>query len=298
MEDIDAVKRTKAGTLTYRLANANVFVSASGYHYIDHLDPVEDISPEISAAEPTDEEINYLEECLQSNRDRYRKQVKIVKRLVPIKDKAILDIGCGGGLFLSLMKAEGAKTVGIELNDKRAHYASKKYDLEIVKRPIEADYWQKNHANSYDVVTLWDVIEHVNFPLSTLRGSVRVLKDEGLLLIDTPCRDSFYHRMGELTYRLTGGHYPSFLNAMYSSHRFGHKQIFSTAEMRLLLEQAGLEVVEMSKFHELSFPYIFYLRKIFRSSLLAKLLLPLVHVFLFVFPVRNKMLAIGRKKAA
>jgi len=144
-------------------------------------------------------------------------------------------------------------------------------------------------------VTLWDVIEHVNYPFQTLKCAANVLKAGGLLLIDTPCRDSFYHQSGELTYRLSGGRFPTFLNAMYSSHLFGHKQIFSTSEMKELFISCGLDVVERQKFHELSFPYEFYLRKLLRSEGLVKLSLPVVRAFFRLFKIRNKMLVTGRK---
>jgi hypothetical protein len=98
-----------------------------------------------------------------------------------------------------------------------------------------------------------------------------------------------------MTYRLSGGRFPTFLNAMYSSHLFGHKQIFSTLEMKALLESVGLEVIELHKFHELSFPYDFYLKKLLRSEMLVKLLLPIVKAFFRLVKIRNKMLVIGRK---
>jgi 2-polyprenyl-6-hydroxyphenyl methylase/3-demethylubiquinone-9 3-methyltransferase len=143
---------------------------------------------------------------------------------------------------------------------------------------------------------LWDVIEHVNYPYEALSSAANVLKLGGYLLIDTPCRDSFYHRVGEITYKLTGGKYPTFLNAMYSSHLFGHKQIFSTTEMRELFEAIGMDIVEMKKFHELSFPYEFYLKKLIRSEALARLLLLFVRAFFRLFKIRNKMLVVGRKR--
>lgn len=77
---------------------------------------------------------------------------------------------------------------------------------------------------------------------------------------------------------------------------FGHKQIFSLAEMKSALEMAGLDVVELKRFHELSFPYSFYLKKLVRSEALVKLLLPFVHLFFIIFPIKNKMQAIGRKR--
>ena len=296
-ENIDALKTQPAAHahLRFKLKNANVYVSRGGYHFTDYLDPVHEVSPEIDATLLTGEESTYIETQLQANAQRFKHQVEVLKKYLSLKNARVLDIGCGGGLFLSLLKQEGAQVMGIELSDSRAHYAATRHGLEIHKRLIESSFWQKEYANHFDAVTLWDVIEHVNFPFQTLQCAANVLKTGGLLLIDTPCRDSFYHQVGELTYRLSGGRFPTFLNAMYSSHLFGHKQIFSTSEMKELFTSCGLEVVELQKFHELSFPYDFYLRKLLRSETLVKLLYPVVRAFFRLFKIRNKMLVIGRK---
>lgn len=296
-ENIDALKKHPGdgGELTYKLKNANVYVSNGGYHFTNYLDPLEKISPEIDASELTDEESSYIETQLQANSQKFNNQISILKKHLSLSNAKVLDIGCGGGLFLSLLKREGADVVGIELSDSRAQYAKTKHELKIHKYPIESDFWQKGYASHFDAVTLWDVIEHVNYPFQTLQCATSVLKAGGLLMIDTPSRDSFYHRAGEITYRLSGGRFPTFLNAMYSSHPFGHKQIFSTAEMKNLFESAGLEVIELHKFHELSFPYDFYLKKLLHSQVLVKLLLPVVKVFFRLVKIRNKMLVIGRK---
>ena len=295
--NIDSMKKhpAESARLTYKLRNANVYVSPNGFHFTDYLDPVEEISPEIDATQLTDQESAYIETQLQANAQKFKHQVEVFKKHCSIENARVLDIGCGGGLFLSLLKREGAHVTGIELSDSRAQYASRKHGLEIHKHPIENDFWQKEYANYFDAVTLWDVIEHVNYPFRTLQSAANVLKKDGLLLIDTPCRDSFYHRAGEITYRLSGGKFPTFLNAMYSSHLFGHKQIFSTREMKELFQAAGLEVVELEIFHELTFPYDFYLRKFFKSEVIIKVQLPAVRAFFWLFKIRNKMLVIGRK---
>jgi SAM-dependent methyltransferase len=301
-ENIDALKvalkahPAERARLRYKLKNADVYVSEGGYHFTDYLDPVHEVSPEIDASQLTPEESAYIETQLQANSQRFHHQADMLRRYLPLRHAKVLDIGCGGGLFLSLLKYEGAEATGIELSDSRAYYAAAKHDLEIHKRPIESDFWQKGYENYFDAVTLWDVIEHVNYPFQTLRSAANVLKTGGFLLIDTPCRDSFYHQVGALTYRLSGGRLPTFLNAMYSSHRFGHKQIFSTTEMKELFISCGLEVIELQKFHELSFPYEFYLRKLLRSETIVKLSLPVVKAFFRLFKIRNKMLVIGRKR--
>jgi len=297
--DIDSLKQhpSDRARLTYKLKNANVYVSSQGFHFTDYLDPVEAIAPEIDASQLTDQESAYIETQLQANLNKFKNQADILSKHLSLQNANVLDIGCGGGLFLSLLQQRGAQVTGIELSDSRAQYAKTKHKLEIDKHPIESDYWQRGYANRFDAVTLWDVIEHVNYPRQTLQCAANVLKPGGLLLIDTPCRDSFYHRFGEFTYKLTRGKYPTSLNAMYSSHRFGHKQIFSTNEMRLLFESAGLAVIDLHKFHELSFPYEFYLRKLFKSPLLVNVLLPFVQVFFRIFKIQNKMLVIGRKES-
>jgi 2-polyprenyl-6-hydroxyphenyl methylase/3-demethylubiquinone-9 3-methyltransferase len=295
--NIDSLKKhpANAARLAYKLRNANVYVSPEGFHFTDYLDPVEKISPEIDGTQLTDQESSYIETQLQANFDKFKKQAEILASHLPLQNAKILDIGCGGGLFLSLLKQKGAQVTGIELSDSRAQYARTRHGLEIDKHPIESDYWQNGYAQHFDAVTLWDVIEHVNYPEQTLEAAAYVLKPGGLLLIDTPCRDSFYHQVGALTYRLTGGRFPTFLNAMYSSHLFGHKQIFSTHEMKDLFTSVGLKVIELGTFHELSFPYDFYLKKLLRSELLVKLALPAVRAFFWLFKIRNKMLVIGKK---
>ncbi|MBK6791844.1 MAG: class I SAM-dependent methyltransferase [Anaerolineales bacterium] len=294
MENIDELKHQTNGKPTYKLTQANVYVSPGGFHYIDHLDPMEEVSPTIDGSGLTDAEVTYIEKSLQSNPERLDNQLAAVKRHLTIAGKKALDIGCGGGLFLAQLKAAGANVTGVELSDTRAFYAKTKYGFEVLKRTIEDEYW-KNFYGSFDIVTLWDVIEHVNYPMATVQAAARMLKPGGILLIDTPCRDAFYHRFGEFTYKLSGGRFPTFLNTMYSAKPFGHKQILSLTEMKGLFEAAGLEVAELKRFHELSFPYSFYLKKLLRSELLVKVLLPFVHIFFVIFPIRNKMLAIGRK---
>ena len=295
--DIDSLKQRPAvhAQLTYKLKNANVYVSKDGFHFTDYLDPVAEIPSEIDASQLTDQESSYIETQLQANLNKFNNQADILAKHLSLRNAKILDIGCGGGLFLSLLKQREAQVIGIELSDSRAQYAKIKHGLEINKHPIESDFWQKRYSQHFDAVTLWDVIEHVNYPRQTLQSAANVLKPGGLLLIDTPCRDSFYHQFGEFTYKLTRGKYPTFLNAMYSSHLFGHKQIFSTTEMKTLFEAIGLEVIDLHKFHELSFPYEFYLKKLFKSQVLVNFLLPAVQIFFKIFKIQNKMLVIGRK---
>lgn len=299
MDNIDELKRKikqDSSGPTYKLSNANVFVSPCGWHYTDYLDVIDTSSAEIDETQLTEQEVIYIEKLLQSNMKRLNDQVNFVKCYNHVlKNKRVLDVGCGGGLFLSKLRNEDAIVMGIELSDSRATYAKRRHNLEIIKRPIEDSYWER-YESSFDIITLWDVIEHVNYPLQTLTKCQDVLVKGGIIFVDTPCRDSFFHWIGEFTYKFTKGRYPTFLNAMYSSHKFGHKQIFSIQEIKYLFTRANLEILEVKQFLELSFPYIFYLKKMFRSNFLAGLFLPIATVLIPLLPIKNKMLVVGRKK--
>src|SRR5215208_1416745 len=159
--NIDSMKNNpaEAARLTYKLRNANVYVSAEGYHFTDYLDPVAEISTEIEESQLTDQESAYIETQLQANLHKFQNQVEIVEKRLTLQAARILDIGCGGGLFLSLLKQKGAEVTGIELSDSRAQYAKAKHGLQIDKHPIESEYWQNGYAQHFDSVTLWDVIE-------------------------------------------------------------------------------------------------------------------------------------------
>ena len=299
MENIDELKKSLNFSKLkpkYKLKRATIYESPGGMHFSAAIDPVEEFSPKLNPKALTDGDRRYIKSTLQSNLERFTGQAELVKKHISLKGARVLDIGCGGGLFFHLLKSEGAETVGIELSEARALFAKEEYDLQIHRIPVEKDFWQKKQKESFDVVTLWDVIEHVNYPLDALISSRNLLKPGGYVMLDTPCKDGFYYKFGAFTYALTFGKFPTFLNAMYSDHTFGHKQILSTREMKGLVEMAGLEVVQIKRFHELSFPYRYYLKKMIKSDALVALMLPAVRLFFSIFKIRNKMMVVARKK--
>ena len=133
--------------------------------------------------------------------------------------------------------------------------------------------------------------------LELLRSATRLLRPGGLLLIDTPCRDALFHRLGSLTYRTSLGRFPTFLDSLYFNTVLGHKQILSTGDMEALFDRVGLKVIELRKMHELSMPHEAYLTRMLRSESLARVLGPVTRTLFRVLKIRNKMLAIGEKVA-
>ena len=66
----------------------------------------------------------------------------------------MLDVGCGAGLFLSLMKERGSNVFGIDMNDAWIEYARAKYGIVVSKRPVDDAYWIENHGESFDLILM------------------------------------------------------------------------------------------------------------------------------------------------
>ena len=91
--DVLKAKPSQGARLAYRLRNAKVFVSDKGFHFIDYLDPVAEISPEIDASQLTTEESSYIENQLQANAGKFENQANILKKYLSLKNAKVLDIG-------------------------------------------------------------------------------------------------------------------------------------------------------------------------------------------------------------
>ena len=286
-----------SGVSTYKITDRVVVYVCSScrFHYINYLDDIESLTSHSNRRSIDSEDFEYIAGQLQYNLLRFTSQVELISSYLSLEGAQCLDIGAGGGVFLHLLQQRGAEVYGIEPNKVRVQFARQRYNINLSEHTVEHPYWQENFKEMFDVVTLWDVIEHVNFPLQTLHAAVALIRPGGLLCLDTPARDSFYHQLGEITYRVSRGRYPTFLNMMYSNKPFAHKQIFSGQQLFCAVKRSGLDVIKMARIHELSFPYTSYLERILKSKRLAKLAGFLVSTFFTTFKIRNKVILVARK---
>ena len=101
---------------------------------------------------------------------------------LPPKGGTILDIGTAGGAFLEASKRFGYKATGLEPSDFLVEQG-KKRGLQIEKGTIENLPFEQE---SFDLVCLWDVIEHLTHPKEALLKIKPLLKNGGVLLINYP----------------------------------------------------------------------------------------------------------------
>ncbi len=95
----------------------------------------------------------------------------------------LLDVGCGYGFFLKLMKENGWEVEGVELSTKAASYAKEKLGLTVFNGILEEAGFKDE---TFDVVTLWYVLEHLRHPMQILFEVHRIVKKDGLVIIRVP----------------------------------------------------------------------------------------------------------------
>ena len=112
-----------------------------------------------------------------------KNKLRLIEQHQPVKGK-ILDIGAGTGDFLLEAKNKNWETVGVEPNEKAKSIA-------INKGVLFADTIEKLESNSFDVITLWHVLEHVPDVAHQVAELKRLLKSSGTLIIAVPNFKSF-----------------------------------------------------------------------------------------------------------
>lgn len=112
----------------------------------------------------------------------------VVKRLgLKPKTARVLDVGCGAGYFLSVLREHGVKGRGLEVNPMQVRYCRKRgLDVDGSDLKDEPD-------NHYDAITLFDVLEHLSDPIETMRLVCRKLKPGGYAIAYTPNIHSLSH---------------------------------------------------------------------------------------------------------
>lgn len=154
----------------------------------------------------------------------------------------MLDIGAGLGQFQLLLNKLGFETYGIEPSVLRRQYALEEFSLQLSEELVDSCYWQEAYPEYFDVITLWDVIEHVNFPRETIASAVKLLKPGGYICLDTPSREVLSYRISQTVYRWSRGHISLFLTNFYSHAPYGHKQIFTFSQLADLVRELGLNI--------------------------------------------------------
>ena len=159
---------------------------------------------------------------------------------IRLQGKAIVDIGCGGGILSESLAASGASVKGIDLSEKALSVA-RLHALEtgasVSYEAISAEALATREAGTYDVVTCMELLEHVPDPSSTVAACAQLAKPGASVFFSTISRNpkSYLHAVLGAEYILR----------LLPRGTHDYMKFIKPSELAAMCREAGLEVREV-----------------------------------------------------
>lgn len=172
----------------------------------------------------------------------FENSLKIIERIWEKPPGEILDIGTANGSFLKVAKDAGWKVTGCEPNSWMCNWCKKNYGIEITPGTI---FDVNCDSESYDIITLWDVLEHTPDPIAVLNECARIIRPGGLVVITYP-------DIGSWIAKLMGRRWVFLLSV--------HYYYFTKKTIKTALKKVGLENILLMKpyFQSLGLEYVLF----------------------------------------
>ncbi len=244
---------------------------------------------EIQSAGFADEALGdrYMQEVFIKNQkfwlDYWHCQIERLEPFILTKHPRLLDIGCAMGHFMLAAREEGWDTVGVELSTKQASFARTNFNLEVFGTMIEDANFP---AHSFDVITLWSVIEHVHDPKAVMTIVNKLIKPEGVVVVKTPNQDSLITLLAHWSYFFSAGRY--FLPVYSDDHLYR----FSEETLRRLFEVTNFKVIRIVQ--DDSLEVMKKRMQLYKHYNYYKLALGIVHALAKPIHKENQLLAYAR----
>jgi len=206
-----------------------------------------------------------------------------IEKFIPNNGK-LLEVGTATGFFMELAKQRGWKVQGLEISEYAAQKAREK-GLNVVTGTLESANFKEG---SFNLITFWDIVEHLSNPKLTLSLAYRILEKDGVIAINTPDSESFIAKLLNRRWHLM----------IPPEHLF----LFNPKNLGSLLKEIGFEILFVGKIGKkftLQYAtqilantqklFIFnWMAKFFRNNFLGKLIIP--------FNLRDNFFILGYKK--
>jgi SAM-dependent methyltransferase len=250
---------------------------------------------ELGDAYSTLESSAYYAEIADENRKKMGSAVSDLRKIVDPTLGEVIDIGTGDATFLNVLHQAGFRNVsGHEIPGADLSSVS-----DIAKRVYEDFDYRSIPSESYDVVTLLDVVEHVREPQYLIDQCYRILKPGGYIYFHTPVvtrTDRIMH--GLMRFPVTNG--PAKLWQRGRMSIF-HLQNYTRTSLAILLKRGSFELVSLEVRNELSWPLrryvrVFFIDRMKLPRIVTEMFVPVFYPFLATnFFNSNKSIVMARK---
>jgi SAM-dependent methyltransferase len=159
----------------------------------------------------------------------FRRRLEFALRDGP-RAGAALDVGCAAGFCMQVLAERGFEVHGVEVSETIGSYGPARFGFETVHLGTLESY--QPPVEAFDLITMWDVIEHVVDPRALLERARELLSPGGLLVLETQDIDSAFARM-------LGPRWHHFKHAEHIYH-------FNPESVRALLASAGFRTEQLT----------------------------------------------------
>lgn len=145
-----------------------------------------------------------------------------------VRSGNMVDVGCSTGQFLAKARDRGFGVAGVEFSADSTNYARSHFGLSVEQGSIHDSALE---PECFDVLTMFDVIEHVPDPAADIAAAFRLLKPGGWFVLSTPNIDGLFPRLSyKLAHRLNYWPHPEPPHHLYQ---------FSVHTLSAMLTKAG-----------------------------------------------------------
>ncbi len=230
--------------------------------------------------------VDYIAE--RANRQRHQARIarELRSLLLPNSGRPrLLDVGCGLGYFLDEAFEEGFDPAGLEFNGHAVERLRQKFAFPILHGAIES---VELEPESFDAITMFDVIEHLRDPFGSLDKLHRALRPGGVLVISTPDAES-------LTSRLIGSRLEDFRRTRE------HLVFFGRQTLREVLREHGFDPLSIGSIgHTFDLDLLLRRLRLYQPSLFGWLHSAVMRLGLgaisFQVNPRTKMICFARRR--
>ncbi len=158
-------------------------------------------------------------------RRKLTKRRRLIEKHSSMTPGRLLDVGCSTGLFLHEMDLAGWDVVGVEPVAHAVAYARQRFGLRVFEGMFLSEL---PFSGRFDVITLWDVLEHTFSPLAVLQKAASILRPGGVIALSVP-------------------NWHSLIRWIFKQHWQGldpprHLYVFTRKTLTAMLSKAGFNV--------------------------------------------------------
>lgn len=212
----------------------------------------------------------------------FKEGIEKIEKFSKSKRGKILDVGCATGVFLDICKKKGWVCYGVDISKYATDYAKEKFGIKAkAGNLVKVEY----KSNFFDVISMWDFIEHLEKPYETLKEAERILKKNGLLFISTINEESLMNIFAEFIYKFSLGLIKKPIALLHPQQHLTH---FSEKSLKEMLKKNKFDIIYIKK---LEVPI-----NNFEGSFLKKKIIQIFYFWQKIFKKEYMIWVIARKE--